>query len=96
MVNFDNFGCLKSVLKLHIFFTNVFLTFEETVCIRLIFEELFRFFSDVKNWYLIFKNVKNSYQFLTHAKNWYLIFTNVKNLYQMLSHVKNGTKLSHM
>ena len=36
MVNFDNFGGLKSVLKIHIF---IFLTCEESVRIHLICEE---------------------------------------------------------
>ena len=36
MVNFDNFGGLKSVLKFHIF---IFLTFEESVRIRIICED---------------------------------------------------------
>ena len=59
MVNFDNFGGLKSVLKFHIF---IFSTCEESVRIRLICEELVRIFSDMKNWYSIFTNLKNSYQ----------------------------------
>ena len=33
-------------------------------------------FSDVKNWYSIFTNVKNRYQFFTPVKNWYSNFTN--------------------
>ena len=61
MVNFDNFGGLKSVLKFHIF---ICLTCEESVRIRLICEKkLVRFFSDVKNWYSIFTiffNVKHT------------------------------------
>ena len=73
MVNFDNFGGLKSVLKFHIF---IFLTCEESVRLRLICEELVRFLSDVKNWYSIFTYVKNLYQFLAYVKNWYSIFTN--------------------
>ena len=48
MVNFDNFGGLKSVFKFHIF---ILLICEESVHIRLNSEELVRFFSDVKNWY---------------------------------------------
>ena len=93
MVNFDNFAGLKSVLKFHIF---IFLTCEESVRVRLICEELVQFFSDVKNWYSNFTNVKSRYQFLSHVKNWYSYFTNVKNRYQMLTHVKIGTKCSHM
>ena len=61
MVNFDNIGGLKSVLKFHVF---IFLTGEESVRIRPTCEELERFFSDVKNWYQILTNVKNRYQFL--------------------------------
>ena len=57
MVYFDNFGGLKSVLKFHILIVGTYS--------RLICEELVRFSSDVKNWYSIFTNVKNSYQFLT-------------------------------
>ena len=41
MVNFDNIGGRKSVLKFHVF---IFLTCEESVRIRLICEELVRFF----------------------------------------------------
>ena len=41
MVNFDNLGGLKSVLKFHIF---IFLTCEESVRIRLICKELVLFF----------------------------------------------------
>ena len=92
MVNFDNFGGLKCVLKFHIF---IFLACEESARIRLICEELVRFFSDVKNWYSIFTNMKKSYLFLTHVKNWYSIFTNAKNRYQILTHEKNGTKCSY-
>ena len=81
MVNFDN------VLKFHMF---IFLTCEESVCIRLVCEELVRFFSDVKNWYSIFTNVKKSSdQFITNVKNWYASFTNLKNRYQFLTCVKN-------
>ena len=57
---------------------------------RLICEELVRFFSDVKNWYSILTTVKNRVQFLAHVKNWCSIFTNVKNRYKILTHVKNG------
>ena len=38
MVNFDNFGGLKSVLKFHIF---IFSTCEKLVRVRLVCEELF-------------------------------------------------------
>ena len=86
LVNFDNFGCLQSMLKFHIF---LILNCEELVRIRAICEGLVRFFSDVKNWYSIFTNVKNWYQFFTPVKNWYAIFTNVKSQYQMLTDVKN-------
>ena len=86
MVNFDNFGGLTYVLKFHIF---LIFNCEELVRIRAIFEGLVRFFSDVKNWYSIFTNVKNRYQFFTPVKNWYSNFTNVKNQYQMLTDVKN-------
>ena len=56
MVNFDDFGGLKSVLKFHIF---MFLTCEESVRIRL----------TVKNWFdCAVRTVKNSYQFLKHVK----------------------------
>ena len=41
MVNFDTFGGLKSVPKFYIF---IFLTCEESVRIRIILEELVRFF----------------------------------------------------
>ena len=64
MVNLDNFGGLKSVLKFHIFYI---LTCEESVPIRLICEELVRFISDVKNLYSIFTNMEKSYQFLSHV-----------------------------
>ena len=37
----------------------IFLTGGGSVRVSLICEELFRFFSDVKNWYSIFTNVKN-------------------------------------
>ena len=88
MVNFDNFGSLiiTSLLKFHIF---LIFYCEELVGIRAICEGLFRYFSDVKDWYSIFTNVKNRYQFFTPVKNWYSIFTNVKNQYQMLTDVKN-------
>ena len=66
-VNFDNFGGLTSVLKLHIL---LIFNCEELVRIRDICERLVRFFSDVKNWYSIFTNVKNRYQFFTPVKNW--------------------------
>ena len=66
MVNFDNFGCLTSVLKFHIF---LIFNFEELVRIRVIYEGLVRLFSDVKNWYSIFKNLKNWYQFFTTQKS---------------------------
>ena len=56
MVNFDKFGGLKSVLKFHIF---IFLTCEESVRISLIYEELVRFVTRVKNWYLIFTDVSD-------------------------------------
>ena len=69
MVNFDNFGGLKSVLKFHIYiFSSVKNRYAR---IRLICEELVRIFSDVKNWYLIFTNVENLYQILTRVKNRY-------------------------
>ena len=94
MVNFDNFGGLKSVLKFHIFYILTVKNWNIFVLVR--------FFSEVKNWYSIFTNVKNRYQFLTHVKDWnsfftnvmhqYQILTHVKNWYQMLTHVKNGTK----
>ena len=66
MVNFDNFGGLKSLLKFHIL---IFLTCEESVRIRLICEGLVRIFSDVKNWYSIFTNMKDHYLFLAYVKN---------------------------
>ena len=66
---FGNFGGLK----FNIF---IFFTCEESERMRLFCKELVRFFSDVKNWYSIFTNVKNRYQFLTHVKKWYSIFTN--------------------
>ena len=79
MVHFDYFGALISVLKFHIFLN---FNCEEFVRTRVICEGLVRFFSDVKNWFSIFTNVKNRYQFFTPVKNWYSIFTNVKNHYQ--------------
>ena len=54
MVNFDNIGGLKFTFL-------IFLTFEESVLIRLICEKLVQIFSDVKNWYSILTNVKNRY-----------------------------------
>ena len=54
MVNFNNFGGLKFVLKFYIF---IFLTCKELVRIRLICEELVRFFPDVKNRYSILHTV---------------------------------------
>ena len=56
MVNFDSFGGLQSVLKFYII---RFFNCEELVRIRVICEGLVRFFSDVKNWYSIFTNVKH-------------------------------------
>ena len=56
MVNFDSFGGLQSVLKFYII---RFFNCEELVRIRVICEGLIRFFSDVKNWYSIFTNVKH-------------------------------------
>ena len=94
MVNFNYFRGLISVLKFHIFL--IFNCEElvrigaiELVRIRGICGGLVRFFSDVKNWYSIFTNVKNRYQFFIPVKKWYSIFTNVKNQYQMLTDVKN-------
>ena len=57
MVNFDNFGGLKSVLKFHIF---LLFNSEELVRIRAICKGLVPFFSGVKNWYSILTNEKNS------------------------------------
>ena len=56
MVKFDNFGGLTTVLKFHIF---LIFNCEELVRIRVVCEGLVRFFSDVKNCYAIFTNVKN-------------------------------------
>ena len=86
MVNFDNFWGLTSVFKFHIF---LIFNCEELVRIRAICGWLVPFFSDVKNCYSTFTNVKNWYQFFTPVKTWYSIFTNVKNQYQMLTDVKN-------
>ena len=55
MVNFDNFGGLTYVLKFH---TLLIFNCEELVRIRAICEGLVRFFSDVKNWYQVFTDVK--------------------------------------
>ena len=52
---FRSFLGVKFVLKFHI--------------LNLItYEEMVRFFSDVKSWYQIFTDVKNRYQILTHVK----------------------------
>ena len=63
MVNFDNFGGLTSVLKFHIF---LIFNYEELVRIRAICEGLVRFFSDVKNWYLIFTDVNDRFVISGH------------------------------
>ena len=81
MVNFDNFGFLKSVLKFNTF---LFFNCEELVRIRVLYGGLVLFFSDVKNRLSIITNVLDRYQVLTHVKNWYSIFTNVKNQYQII------------
>ena len=93
MVNFDNFLGLTSVLKFHIF---LIFNWEELVHIRAICERLVRFFSDVKNWYSIFTNVKNRYRFFTPVKNLYSIFSNVQTQYQLLTDVINRTSPSKM
>ena len=72
MVNFDNWWGLKSVFKFHIFH---FFNCEELVRIRVICEGLVRFFSDVKNWYSIFTNVKKQYQIIDFSLYKVLVYT---------------------
>ena len=62
------------MLKFHIF---LIFNCEEKVRIRAFCEGLARFFSDLKNWYSNFTNVKNQNQMLTDVKN-YQFFIDVK------------------
>ena len=78
VVNFDNFGGLKSVLKFYIF---IFLRCKELVRIRLICEELVRFFSDVKNRYSILHTAVSDFGLrclsMSHKKHARLIWVNM-------------------
>ena len=61
-------------------------------------EDLVRFFSDVKNWYMyqIFTNVKNRYQILTRVKNRYQILTSVETSYHIVTNVKIVSKFTRV